>query len=531
MADLKRFRIGWCALASAALLASAVIASPAHALDNGLQAKTGEGQSVDLTTAPEVTAVPRPANLATNRPTMPLANYVAAKYAAAARAAGKAKPRQTASQSATDVSLVLQSPTVDQTQSCCFPPDGDIATSAGWMVQTVNNQIVAFNWNTRAVAARSFATFFGDDTYFLFGPRVLYDPYFDRFIIVVGGCVNCGNTTTNLSRLDLAVSQTGDPTGKWYIYKFGVATNSGDFADFPQMGMDLNSLIFTYSDFLGSGGFDSRVFSLNKALMYSGRGAGFSVFGGGTCTIAPPLVLDNNGVDYIMQFCPNDTFVSIGSLTDSGLTTAAVHMVDNKVDVDFFGIPPNAPQPGVAYPLDTGDNRFENRSVQVGSRIINTATVSGGGSVFAIPAYYNFDIGVSPHTFVSDGDFFASETSYDWHPSLVANTVAAPTGTPLGEVFVTWMSTDIATNLQLRAGGWIGDSGFTNGVPVYTSAIPLTGQTDSMGRHLTGNYSYITTYPAPAFGCQAGEIGLLEGETSGPAAGTWGTHVGIVKHC
>src|SRR4029077_10122070 len=105
-----------------------------------------------------------------------------------------------------------------------------------------------------------------------------------------------------------------------------------------------------------------------------------------------------------------------------------------------------------------------------------------GGSIFPIPTYYNFNIGVSPHTFVSDGEFFASDTSYDWHPSIVANTVAASSGTPLGEVFVTWMSTDPPNNInvQVRAGGWIGDSGFTNGVPVFTSSIPLTNQTDSI---------------------------------------------------
>ncbi len=530
MADFRQVRTWLSAAAGAAVLAVVgALACPASAQDKGLQAGTGPGQAADLNTAPEVAAAPRPANLAINRPTIPIASYVAAKNAAA-RAPGKAKPGPVAPPSTTDVSLVVQSPTVNQAQSCCFPPDGDIATSASWMVQTVNDQIVMYNWNTNAYLQKSFATFFGDGTYFLFDPRVLYDRYFDRFVVVADGCINCGNTTTNVSRFDLAVSQTGDPTGNWYVYKFGVVTNNGDFADFPQMSMDLNSLIFTYSDFLGNGLFDSRVFSLNKALMYSGRGTGFSVFGGGTCTIAPPLVLDNNGVDYIMQFCPGDNFVSIGSLTNTGLTTAAVHMVDNTVGVNFFGVPPNAPQPGTTYDLDTGDNRFENRSLQVGNRIINTATVSAGGP-FAIPAYYNFNIGVSPHTFVSDGDFFASGTSFDWHPSIVANTVAAPSGTPLGEVFVTWMSTDTSTNVQLRAGGWLGDSGFTTGVPVFTSSIPLTGQTDSIGRHRTGDYSYITTYPAAALGCLADEVGILEGETSGPAAGLWGTHVGIVKHC
>ena len=74
--------------------------------------------------------------------------------------------------------------------------------------------------------------------------------------------------------------------------------------------------------------------------------------------------------------------------------------------------------------------------------------------------------------------------------------------------------------------------GTLSGIAVFTSSIPSTNQTDGGGIHRTGDYSYIATYPAAALGCSnAGELGILEGETSGPAAGTWGTHVAIVKHC
>src|SRR5438045_793552 len=77
---------------------------------------------------------------------------------------------------------------------------------------------------------------------------------------------------------------------------------------------------------------------------------------------------------------------------------------------------------------------------------------------FPAPVYYNFNIGVSPHTLVSEGTFYASGNSYDWHPAINANTVGAPSGTPLGEIFTTWMSTDppANVNVQLRAGGGIG---------------------------------------------------------------------------
>jgi hypothetical protein len=90
------------------------------------------------------------------------------------------------------------------------------------------------------------------------------------------------------------------------------------------------------------------------------------------------------------------------------------------------------------------------------------------------------------------------------------------------------------TNVQLRAAGWLGDDpGSTlSGIPVFTSAIPLTNQTDSKGVHRSGGYSYIALYPAAALGCaNPNEIGILEGETAGPSAGLWGTHIGIVKHC
>ena len=139
---------------------------------------------------------------------------------------------------------------------------------------------------------------------------------------------------------------------------------------------------------------------------------------------------------------------------------------------------------------------------------------------------------MSPHTLVSKGGWAASLSSSDWHPSINANTVGAG-ASPIGETFGTWMSVDAANNanVQLRAVGATGDDGGAVGIPVYTSPRALTGQTDANGIHRSGDYSYIALYPAAALGCQAGEIGILEGETAGPSAGLWGTHVGIVKHC
>jgi hypothetical protein len=476
--------------------------------------------------------------LAINRPTMPMADYVAAKNAAAAQASGQRKPGAAAPPVSSDVTLFTQVGSTNETQTTGgnqLPPGGDIATSAEWLVQVNNDIITTLNWFTNAFAQIKLSTFFQDGTNFIFDPRVIYDPYWDRFAVLADACANCGNTTSNVSAFKLAISKTGDPTGAWWVYTFNPGVGVGDFADFPQLGMDLNSLIITYNDFRADASFTANVLTFAKALTYNGRGTRVAVLGYSGCSIAPPYVLDDSGIDYLLSFCPNQAKVWIASLTNSGLSNANFHAWDNTVAVTYHGIPPQAQQPAAAggYNLDTGDNRFENRSLQVGSRILNTATINYSG--FPAPAFYNFNIYTSPHTLVSEGDYFASSSSYDWHPAINANTVGATASTPLGEIFTTWMSTDPTNNVnvQLRAGDGLGDNPASGigGIPVYTSTIPLTNQTDSLGQHRTGDYAYIALYPAAALGCGAGELGILEGETVGPAAGTWGTHVAIVKHC
>ena len=528
---------GWlCAVGAAALLAvPAAIAPPASAQGTGLQASSDAAKSVDLRTAPEVPAVALPAGLAINRPTMPMADYVAAKNAAAARVGGSRPQSAAAPPPATGVTLFTQVGSTNESQTTGgnrFPPDGDVATSATWMVQVNNDIIVMYNWLNNAFVSKNFATFFQDGIHALFHPRVIYDPYWDRFVVLADACDLCSGMG-NTSFFKLAVSHTGDPSGAWIVYNVGIGAAMGDFADFPQLGMDLNSIIFTYNDFLADGGFEARTFAVAKAYLYNGLSFGVvPVFGGSACTNAPPYVLDNSGVDYIVAFCPGDNKVYIGSLRDTGLSTVSINLWDNTVAVgSLSGLPPNAPQPGVNYPLDTGDNRFENRSLQVGSRILNTATILDGT---ATAAWYDFNIGVSPHTLQAGGIWFATGTSSDWHPAINANTIGAG-ASPVGEIFGTWMSVDATNNVnvQLRAIGGAADlAGSGAGITVYTSPLPLTNQTDGGGIHRSGAYSYIALYPAAALGCASpGEIGILEGEIATGMAGLWGTRIGIVKHC
>lgn len=488
------------------------------------QSSVKRAATVDLRSAPARASVPMPPGFNFNRPTPGAAR---GGPPLASRPATKAAPSGPGSA----LSLFLQSGSVNETIGGGFPPDGDIATSQHFTVQMNNFVFTMYNLDTGTLAKQvNFNTFFNDGTSFFFDPRIFYDPLWNRFVALVDACNPCNPAASNVSFFAFAVSQTADPTGSWFLYTTGVGTATGDFADFPQMGMDLNSIIITFNDFLLSGGFDARTFAFPKAYYYNGLIQNVSIFGGSGCTVAPPYVLDNGGPSYTLVACPGDNGVYLGPIFNSGLSNVSVTHWQAKVPVTAYSVPPCAPQPGVNYCLDTSDNRLENRSAQIGSfpnqRIWNVHTILNGT---ATPKWYEFN--TSNNTLVGSGQWFVTGTSSDWHPSIVVNGVGAIGSNPTGETFGTWMSVDATNNknLQLRAiGGSFDNAGTGAGIAVGpASAQPLTNQTFNGNR--SGDYSYISLFPAPAFGCLANEFAVLEGEVSlGP---NWGTRIGIVKHC
>jgi hypothetical protein len=522
------------ALAAVAALATmpARADDTAPTIGQGGASATDVGEQ-DLSSAPNLPSAPMPAGFVANMPTMPITEYRAAKAARPAPATDKGATQQLGpSVAATGIAARV----VNETQTGLIPPDGDIASNSCWSVQLVNTEITINNWCTGAFTQKSLATFFRDSTRFLFDPRVVYDQVWNRWVVMADACTSC-LTASNISSFDIAFSQTSDPTGAYFIYNFLIGTGTGDFGDFPQLGMDLNSIIFTYNDFLANGGFSANTFAVAKAYFYNGGGQFVPVFGGSGCTNAPPYVEDNNGRSYILAFCPADNKIFVGYMQDSGLSTVSLHLWDGTVGVAHGGsLPPNAPQPNVNYPLDTGDNRFENRSAQIGERIWNVNVVLDGT---ATSQWYeiNGNFGGAP-SLVASSIWFATGSSSDWHPSIVVNSVPSgcASGVPTGETFGTWMSTDVpnTTFLNLRAIGSTCDSaGVGAGIVVLGSTAPLTGQTDNIGRNRSGDYSYISLYPAPALGCtNANELGILEGEvTLNSSPSNWAAGIAVVKHC
>jgi hypothetical protein len=86
----------------------------------------------------------------------------------------------------------------------------------------------------------------------VFDPRVVYDPYQNRWITAI-----VSNASTANSSVLIGVSQTSDPQGTWLLYRFvagfavGTATPAGfangGWADFPMLGFNKNWVAIGYN--------------------------------------------------------------------------------------------------------------------------------------------------------------------------------------------------------------------------------------------------------------------------------------------
>ena len=76
-----------------------------------------------------------------------------------------------------------------------------------------------------------------------FDPRIVFDPYNQRWILAM-----VSNAVTATSSVEIAVSQTSDPSGSYFLFRFiiGCANGSpgcaagGEWADFPMLGFNKN---------------------------------------------------------------------------------------------------------------------------------------------------------------------------------------------------------------------------------------------------------------------------------------------------
>jgi len=151
------------------------------------------------------------------------------------------------------------------------PPDPVIAVSNDYIVQAVNKKLAVFNKAGTKLFEQSFSEFFSSQSppSSIFDPKVAYDQYSNRFILLAAG-TNTGGGNSNYM---LAVTQNADPTGSWYTYKLNAEDqNLTQYdIDFPGLGYDEEAIYLTSHQFYGGqGSYYPKITILNKSEVYSG---------------------------------------------------------------------------------------------------------------------------------------------------------------------------------------------------------------------------------------------------------------------
>ena len=303
------------------------------------------------------------------------------------------------------------------------PPDQGLCVGNGYVIETVNDVLNVYSAATggsvlpdntatnivsgfprdvnHAVDLNSFYGYApainrttGIRGQFVTDPSCLYDAATQRFFVVVLTLevVPATGAFTTVNHLDLAVSQSANPTGLWNIYRIDVTGDGSPGAtggpcpclgDYPHIGADANGFYITTNSYpWGPGSFDgAQIYAFSKAQLAAGSAAvtmqhidttgmvqatspvaqtepGFRVWPAqspGTSSFE----LNAGGTEYFLSsnagdeasghaFTGSSTNLVVWTLTNtSSLNTTPALTLSNKVlTVNEYGIPPKQQQPG-----------------------------------------------------------------------------------------------------------------------------------------------------------------------------------------
>lgn len=136
------------------------------------------------------------------------------------------------------------------------PPDANGAIGPGFFMEFINGTVAVYNkTNGLSVQRKSDLEFWTDAGLIIAAntattdPRVIYDPTVQRwFAVQVDFNATASDPTLVANKFLFAVTTTADPTTGWIGFKFQADPSTGNFADFPTLGVDGNA-VYISGDF------------------------------------------------------------------------------------------------------------------------------------------------------------------------------------------------------------------------------------------------------------------------------------------
>src|SRR5215469_14736405 len=353
----------------------------------------------------------------------------------------------------------------------CLPPDTNAAVGDNYVVETVNLQMRVFDKTTGAVLLdEPLSTLYGALGPAISDPYVLYDDIADHWYISA-----IDSNFPNLGLL-LAVSQTNDPTGAWYVYDLSAV---GGFPDFPKPGFNKDAIFISYNDFGSNGGY-AGVAAIDKAQALAGNLVYYTSYPPPQFRAIPPAQMHGDVTG------GTEWFVSIW---DFGGNTVRVTQMTNylsnnpqylvsELPVQPFETFAPADQPGAPSSVADNDPMATQVQYHKGRLVAATwASTAADGFVYPKGHYYQIDVngnGVVKPRLMKEGVI-------DPGPG-VAVYMATVDEDQQGNLGFTWMESSLSEYVSM----WIGNL-YTNGRFSSQASAPGGGFMPYSFR--TGDYS------------------------------------------
>jgi len=245
-----------------------------------------------------------------------------------------------------------------------IPPDTYGAVGPNDLVVTLNSQIrVSDRDGTNPIDAtlNSFWSPVGGGSG-TFDPRVIYDPYADRWITVA-----CDDARSTTSAILLAVTQTNDPAATWDGYR--VDADSGDtlWADFPSIGFNSKWVVVQVNMFtitMPNTWTRSHIYVFDRASLYAGSAPFTLIQDVNGFTQAPAATYDMTQNDLFLVEEWNGAFGRLRLSRISGsVGSETLSAVAQPIGPAWQSAPPvadHAPQLGSVEKIATNDARIQN---------------------------------------------------------------------------------------------------------------------------------------------------------------------------
>jgi hypothetical protein len=314
------------------------------------------------------------------------------------------------------------------------PPDQGLCAGNGFVLETVNDVLRVFdtagNPLTGVVDLNTFYGYIaqinrttGVQGPFVTDPSCLYDSDTHRwFHVVLTLEVDANGDFTGVNHLDIAVSNSSNPTGTWTIYRVPVQDDGTDgtpnhgctgvdgvgagpcIGDYPHIGADRNGFYITTNEysFFGPEFKAAQVYAFDKRALASGTPTvavtqidttgmgpngepGFTVWpavgkGDDDNRSGTEYFMSSNAAEEVGNTTGSSNQVGVWALTNTrSLRTATPDLtLSNKfLGVGTYTVPPKAPQKPGNHPLGEciADNTIE---TPFGTGCWNLFFVSGG---------------------------------------------------------------------------------------------------------------------------------------------------------